>query len=249
MFFASVLPSVPLGPIPIRVASYNIRHGVGIDNQLNLNRSVGTLRAINADFAGLQEVDHTAKRSLSVDQAKFLGNELNMRAAFGAFMPFDGGQYGLGILAKHSLTNIRSLRLPDGNEPRIALLADLKLPGGDSILVANVHFDWVEDDGFRFAQARVVASELRKSKKPFVLLGDFNDGPDSRTLALFREFAHEVKKPAGGTFTFPADKPVKEIDYIFVFPKHRWRVNSITVWDEQVASDHRPVVADLEFLP
>lgn len=249
MVFAPTLPHLLQDPIPIRVASYNIRHGVGMDNQLNLTRTVGTLRAINADFVGLQEVDHTAKRSFKLDQAKFLGRELKMRPAFGAFMPFDGGQYGLGMLAKQSLTNIRSLRLPDGNEPRIALLADLKLPGGDSILVANVHFDWVEDDGFRFAQARVVAKELRKSKKPFVLLGDFNDGPDSRTLALFRDFAHEVKKPVGETFTFPADKPEKEIDFIFVFPKHRWRVNSITVWDEKVASDHRPVVADLELLP
>lgn len=249
MLFASVLPSLLPSPIPIRVASFNIRHGVGIDNQLKLNRTVATLRAINADFVGLQEVDHTAKRSLSVDQAKTLGKELDMRAAFGAFMPFDGGQYGLGMLAKNSLTNIRSLRLPDGNEPRIALLADLKLPGGHSILVANVHFDWVEDDGFRFAQAQVVANELRKSKKPFVLLGDFNDGPDSRTLALFRAIAHEIKKPVGGSFTFPADKPEKEIDYIFVFPKDRWRANSISVWDEKAASDHRPVVADLELRP
>jgi len=249
MFFASILPSLPLSPIPIRVASYNIRHGVGMDNQLDLSSTVGTLRSINADFVGLQEVDHTAKRSLSVDQAKFLGKDLNMRAAFGEFMPFDGGQYGLGMLAKHPLTNIRALRLPDGNEPRVALLADLKLPGGNSILVANVHFDWVEDDGFRFAQAEVVAKQLRKSKKPFVLLGDFNDGPNSRTLALFREFAQEVKKPAGGTFTFPADKPEKEIDYIFVSPRDRWRVNSILVWEEKVASDHRPVIADLELLP
>lgn len=249
MFFAPFLSLVTAEPLPLRVASYNIRHGVGLDDKLALQRTAQTLEKIGADVVGLQEVDHTAKRSFQQDQAKVLGAQLKMNPAFGAFMPFDGGQYGLGILAKNPLSHIRAVRLPDGNEPRVALFADLALPNGQSILVANVHFDWVEDDAFRYAQAKRVATELKKSKLPFVLVGDFNDGPGSRTLRLFREFAHEVKKPENARYTFPADSPDREIDFIFVFPEAKWRVKSIQVWDEKLTSDHRPVVADLEFLP
>ena len=34
-----------------------------------------------------------------------------------------------------------------------------------------------------------------------------------------------------------------EIDFIFVSPAKRWRVDSVAVVDERMASDHRPVVA------
>ena len=47
--------------------------------------------------------------------------------------------------------------------------------------------------------------------------------------------------------TNPADAPKVRIDYVFARPAARWRVVSVRVLDERVASDHRPVLAELEW--
>jgi endonuclease/exonuclease/phosphatase family metal-dependent hydrolase len=233
--------------VALRVASYNIRHGAGLDGKLKLERTEEALRKLDADLIGLQEVDVEAARTGGVHQAAELGRRLDMHAAFGSFMDFEGGRYGLALLSRYPLRSTTSLRLPDGNEPRVALLAEVELPGGEAVHVVNVHFDWVGDDGFRFAQASKVAEHLRQLGRPYVLLGDFNDGPASRTLALFRAAAIEAVKPEGASFTFPANQPAKEIDYIFFAPAERWAPSGATVVDERLASDHRPVIATLKY--
>jgi endonuclease/exonuclease/phosphatase (EEP) superfamily protein YafD len=111
--------------------------------------------------------------------------------------------------------------------------------------VVNVHLDWVEDDGFRFAQGQALANELAGLSGPYVLLGDFNDVPSSRTLALFLASARAAEKPVEARFTWDAERPSTEIDHVLVSPPKRWRVERVEVVPERSASDHRPVVADL----
>lgn len=227
----------------LRVVSYNIRHGRGMDDSLQLPRTIATLRALNADIVALQEVDERVERSGSVDEAAALGEALGMHHAFGAFMPYQGGRYGLAILSRHAIVESREVRLPDGNEPRVALAVRVRLADGREAEVVNVHFDWVEDDSFRFAQATELTRVLDTLSLPYLLLGDFNDLPPSRTLALFRDRGREVAKPADAHFTFPAEQPVKEIDYVFTSPAAAWCHDSARVVPEPLASDHRPVLA------
>jgi endonuclease/exonuclease/phosphatase family metal-dependent hydrolase len=138
-----------------------------------------------------------------------------------------------------------AIRLPDGNEPRVALLAEVALPDHDTIAVINVHFDWVQNDTLRFAQASALTQVLDTLSRPWVLLGDFNDRPGSRTLALFSARATEARKPAADHFTFSSTDPVQEIDFIFASPARDWRVGAARVITEPMASDHRPVIATL----
>lgn len=229
----------------IRAATYNIRHGSGMDDKLDLERTAKAIRDLKADIVALQEVDNRTKRCGGVNQVAELGRKLKMHAAFGAFMSFDGGWYGLGLLSKYPLVNVTPLRLAEGNEPRVALMVDMRLPTGEVITAVNVHFDWVEDDGFRFAQATQVQEAISKIKHPTILLGDFNDNRGSRTLNLFPSALAEVTKVKGKGNTFPANGPDKEIDHIFVGPEQRWAFRRAQVVDERKASDHRPVVADL----
>src|SRR5690606_39873470 len=100
-------------------------------------------------------------------------------------------------------------------------------------------------DGYRFAQAQRVARFLDSLSTPYILAGDFNDRPHTRTLSLFRERAREAAKTGEQRFTFSADDPNREIDYVFVSGKDRWRVVAVDVVEETVASDHFPVVAEL----
>jgi len=229
----------------LRAATANIRHGRGMDERVDLERTAAALRALDADIIGLQEVDQHVGRSGRVNQAEALGAALDMHAAFGAFMPHGGGHYGMGLLSRHPITDVRPLTLPVGNEPRIALVVDIRLPAGETVTVVNVHFDWVDDDAYRYAQATEVARHIAALPHPFVLLGDFNDRPGSRTLALFEPLAHGASKPEGARDTWPADRPEMEIDFVFAGPKEMWRPCTATVVPEALASDHRPVVATL----
>lgn len=235
--------TAPAREFALRIVSYNIKHGRGEDQQVDLARTANVLRPLAADIIALQEVDERVQRSGAADEAATLGRALGMEHAFGAFMDYQGGRYGLAILSRHPILDAREIRLPDGNEPRVALAARIRLTDGQDVMAINVHFDWVEDDAFRFAQATALTQVLDTLSLPYVLLGDFNDLPPSRTLALFRARATEVAKPADAHFTFPSSGPVKEIDYVFVSPASAWRPGEARVIDERMASDHRPVLA------
>jgi endonuclease/exonuclease/phosphatase family metal-dependent hydrolase len=236
-------------PQEIQVATWNIRRGHGMDNRTDLERTAQGLQSLSADVIGLQEVDLGAGRSGKVNQPEFLGQQLGYHPAFGSFMDFDGGRYGLGLVSRYPLAHVEELRLPDGNEPRVALVAELTLPDNRRVLVVNVHFDWVKDDNFRLAQAKQVAEYLQRQELPWILLGDFNDQPDSPTLKLFREFAINAEKVDDQRGTYPADKPKSEIDFIFAGPRSRWSVSPAEVIADPLTSDHRPVRATLHLLP
>ena len=229
----------------IRIASYNIRHGQGMDERVDLNRTARVLEGLAADFVGLQEVDMGAARSGGKAQVVELARALDMQPAFGKFMDFDGGRYGMGILSAYPIVDVAPIALPEGREPRVALEVLAQLPGGQRVRVINVHFDWIADDAARFAQAKALCAYLDGLAEPYLLVGDFNDGPGSRTIERIRRTAAEVPKSPLGRLTIPADQPTKEIDYLFVSPGDRWITSSASVVSEKSASDHRPLFADV----
>jgi endonuclease/exonuclease/phosphatase family metal-dependent hydrolase len=227
--------------VALKAVSYNIRRGWGLDHQTNLDRTADVLTSLDADVIGLQEVDLGVNRSGQINQPYELGKRLGMHSAFGKFMDYDVGRYGMAILSRFPMRDRREVRLPMGNEPRIALAVEVVLPDDQVLTVVNVHFDWVADDAYRFAQAQTVRDFLQGLQTPYLLLGDFNDSPESRTLELFRQQGQEARKDPTKRFTFPADSPREEIDFVFAGPATRWEVLESTVVDERVASDHRPV--------
>ena len=242
-------PGTPAEPFTLTVATYNIRHGRGTDDVLDLERTAAVLRRLDADIIALQEVDEAVERSGGVDQAEWLGARLGTAHAFGAFFDYQGGRYGMGLLTRLPMRRVEEVRLPDGNEPRVALAVEMERPGGGSLTAVVVHFDWVAADSFRYAQAEVVAEYLDELDGPWLVLGDFNDQPGSRTLDLFGARARNATKPAGASNTFPSTDPEREIDFIFVGPPAEWTARNVQVVEERVASDHRPVVTTLTWRP
>ena len=229
----------------MRVVTYNIKHGRGMDGAINLERAARTLETLDADIIALQEVDDQAKRSGGVDQATWLADRLGMHAAYGAFMPFQGGRYGLAILSRHPIASHEAWRLPDGNEPRVALAARILTDSGEAITAIAVHFDWVKDDGYRFEQASETIRRIDALTTPWIVFGDFNDVPGSRTMVAFEQVGQDAVKPPEAAATFPADQPTIEIDYIITGPPSAWMPASAMVIPESRTSDHRPVMAEL----
>lgn len=240
----------------IRVLSYNIRIGRGMDNKVDLNRTAEVIRRLNPDLVALQEVDQKTDRSAGVDEAAELGKLTGMQAFFCKALDLPGGEYGEAILSRLAVETTQCHPLPhsDNREPRSALEVRVRVPGLDggqsqTLRFIGTHLDHLDDPTDRILQTQSIAGFLGTDDTlPVVLAGDFNDLPGSRALAALGGNWLDTTMAAPEP-TWPSDKPNIRIDYIFARPANRWRLISAEVIEEPVASDHRPVLAVLELLP
>lgn len=237
-------------PMRVRVLSYNIHHGRGMDQQIDLPRIAGVISATRPDLVALQEVDRGTGRSGGVDQAAELGRLTGLEARFGSAMAYDGGAYGEAVLSRWPVEATRTHPLPnqDGHEPRAALEIDVQVPGdGPRIRFMGTHLDHVDDTN-RMRQVQALQAIYPVSDgSPAILVGDFNAKPDSPVMRqLLGEWTLASK---GYGATYPSGKPRVVIDHILVRPAASWRVVHVETIPEKMASDHRPLLVELEFIP
>ncbi len=240
-------------PVQLRVLTYNIHHGLGMDKRIDLARIADVIRRAEPDLVALQEVDVGTKRSGGVDEAMELARITGMQPAFGKAMDYDGGQYGEAVLSRFPIERMRVHPLPHApdHEPRCALEVRVRLAGtratgrGGQLLFLATHWDHLKDPAERIQQAKAIAELVAGEPGPVVLAGDLNTTPGSEPLAALGPGWLDTASidPAP---SFPSGKPDIRIDYIMARPADRWRVISTRVVEESVASDHRPVTAVLE---
>lgn len=223
----------------LRVLSWNIHHGQGIDDALDLPRVAGIISSWEPDIVCLQEVDRRTVRAGGVDQAVELGYLLGMESVFHRCIDHQGGEYGDAILTKFKPREVRELQLPGQREQR-GLIGVVINPGGDPLLVCSTHFDHGRDNPSRVVEARIVADFARESSIPVILAGDLNALPESEVLSILSEVFEVPRHPAP---TFPADIPERRIDYILSTKIPGWQLTETRVVPEPLASDHRPVLA------
>ena len=82
-------------PQKFGIMSFNIRHGEGMDGQVDLARTAAAIQREKPRFAGLSEVDCCTKRTGGIDQAKALAKLTGMHSTFGRAIDLQGGQYGV----------------------------------------------------------------------------------------------------------------------------------------------------------
>src|SRR6185503_4310158 len=63
----------------LRVMSYNIHHGIGMDRRVDLSRTIETIRAAKPDLVALQELDRKTNRANQVDQLQALAEGTGMQ--------------------------------------------------------------------------------------------------------------------------------------------------------------------------
>ena len=230
----------------LRLVAYNIKHGRGMDNKVDLQRVAAVLKRLEPDLVALQEIDRTCTRSGKVDQAATLGKLLGMHHRFGEFMEFQGGHYGLAVLSRLPVVEVTRHQLAPGAEPRCALEVIVR-PAQSAPLLSfvSIHNDWT-DERFRLAQVNGLIKGLADRKNPIVLAGDFNATPGADSLARLTDAGFTILGKEGNGKTFPSPAPRIEIDY-FATRGVSYRVPALTrVHDERVASDHRPILMDLQ---
>ena len=234
----------------IKVMTFNIYHGETMKGDFNLDVIAKVINDANPDFVALQEVDHKTNRAKKYDLVTELGIRTKMSSLFAKAMTFDGGEYGEGILSRHSLVSSRNVNLPytKGNEPKNAVEIVSVLPSGDTIAFVGTHLDYKENDADRIKQVKKINEVFLKNKYPTIFGGDLNAHPDQNPIKILEEkwgTSYDSKNPL---FTFPSKQPDRTIDYIMYFPKKRWKVLSKEVIQNSVASDHCAYVVTLELL-
>ena len=60
--------------MPMKILTYNIRHGRGMDDKVDIERIASVLAVSEADLICLQEIDQGLPRSRSVHQTQWLAN-------------------------------------------------------------------------------------------------------------------------------------------------------------------------------
>ncbi len=233
----------------LRVMTYNIHVGVGMDKKLDLQRIADVINKEKPDLVGLQEVDRGVKRTEGRDEIVELAGLTGMHYAFAHNLDYQGGQYGVAVLSRFPIRHIDHRKYENRREAerRGMIRVEVDIGGGKIINFVNTHLDYQFDDGRLFETGQLLKF-LENMKGSLVVVGDFNDEPSGSTYKLMLAGFDDVWMRAGSKdagLSYPADKPLKRIDYIFtrradkVRTKKAWVVNTL-------ASDHIPVVADLE---
>lgn len=239
---AALAASPVAAQAPLRIMTFNIHHGEGLDGRLDLARIAKVITDARADIVGLQEVDRGVERTQRRDILKELADLTGMRFAFGKNIDLQGGDYGNALLTRFPIVSEgnRHLEVVGGGEQRGVLQTVLDVEGR-RVLVLTTHFDHRRDS----AQRPRSADEMREmaaqwGEGPLVMLGDFNDVPGSQAYETLTKVATDAWVAVGKDegYTIPVETPTRRIDWILL--------RGLDARDGQVvrtdASDHLPVV-------
>ena len=232
----------------LRVMTYNIHVGVGMDKKLDLQRIADVINRERPDLVGLQEVDRGVRRTEGKDEIVELAKMTSMEFAFAPNLDYQGGKYGVAILSRWPIKKPvhRMFENKRESERRGMLAIEIEVDK-KRVNFVTTHLDYQFDDG-RLFETEQLMKFLEGTQGPLIVVADLNDIPEGSSYKLMRtkfDDAWVTSRAKGDGFSYPADKPVKRIDHIFYRTGDRVRAKKSWVV-ATLASDHIPVVAELE---
>ena len=229
----------------LKVCSYNMRKGVGLDRVRSPERILAVLAEIDADVIALQEADRrfgaracVIPPFLLAEQSDWQAVDIGMRAA-------SMGWHGNALLVRKGarVESAGPIHLPM-LEPRGAVTADVALPGGESLRVVGMHLDL--SGLWRRRQAAAVMAHVADAPapRPTVMMGDLNEW--TAAAGCLRDFGRHYRFAETGP-SFHARRPVGRLDRIMVSPELRVIDCGVHATPTaRRASDHLPIWAVLE---
>ena len=237
----------------MRVATYNIHGCVGLDRRRRPDRIAEVLKGLEADVIGLQEVEGRRSKT-RIDQAEHLAARLGLNLVEGPLLLEAKGGYGNALLTPHQVLSVdRRVFTRPGSQTRglIDVRLDVSRLGPafafGPLRVIVTHLE-VRDHRIRSTQMREIKHLIDDSPaEPTILMGDLNEWWNRRlALRSLDRSVHFLHSPA----TFPARLPLLRLDRIGIRglrstdpDSHAQRVETRLT---RIASDHLPLVAELE---
>ena len=232
----------------LRVMTYNIHVGVGMDKKLDLQRIADVIKGARPDLVGLQEVDRGVKRTEGKDEIVELAAMTKMEYAFAPNLDYQGGKYGVAILSRLPIKNTEHRMFENKREAERRGMLRIEVEvDGKTLHFITTHLDYQFEDG-RLFETEQMLKFLESVKGPTIVVADLNDVPTGSAYQLIRTKFDDAWVTSGAKtegFSYPADKPLKRIDHIFYRTGDRMRARKSWVI-EALASDHIPVLSELE---
>ena len=227
----------------IKIASYNIRKGIGSDRLRRPERILDVLKEINADVIGLQEADRRFGARASALPIEMIETHSDYVAVALGVRPDSIGWHGNAILVRKGteVLTYAHIDLPT-LEPRGAVMAEVRI-SGIRLRVVTMHLDL--SGLWRRKQARAIVDALAKRRPlPTVLMGDLNEW--RRAGGCLHDFARHYRFASTGK-SFHAQRLVARLDRIMADPS--LHITSCGVHHSaraRHASDHLPIWARVE---
>jgi endonuclease/exonuclease/phosphatase family metal-dependent hydrolase len=248
--------------LTLRAMTYNIHSCVGMDGKAAPERIAGIIRNLEPDIVALQEVDKGMPQTRYQDQAVLLAEMLELDAYFFPVVKSGSQEYGLAVLSRFECIDVHYDWLPTlypklklNLQKRGCIRATLQTPAG-TVLIFNTHLGLYRLE--RRVQIRALAGDGwlggLAPEAGVIFCGDLNAGAFSPVYLHLSRFLSDVqkglKKPRTPKPTFPSRLPLLRIDHMFV--SRNFRVIDVQVPRRvatRQASDHLPLLADLELKP
>ncbi len=230
----------------VRVCTYNIHRGRGLDGRTRLERIAGVLAGIDADIIALQEV--IGASPLKAGQAAELGAALGMGWVMAPTRHLRTALFGNVVLTRLPVRHHVQYDLTWKTcEHRGVQRVDVALED-DTLHFYNVHL------GTSLLERRNQAARLatlvhdRRVTGPKIILGDFNEWARgiAKDVLAERLQSIDLSKHLSRRRTYPGFFPILHLDHIYY--KGKVEVLKVTLPKDRMAkmaSDHLPLVADL----
>jgi endonuclease/exonuclease/phosphatase family metal-dependent hydrolase len=216
---------------------------VGADGRHDPGRVATVIGELNADIVALQEFTYPASVALETRTPVVLTTLDHYQCALGPTRQSVTQCFGNALFTRHPIVEVHRIDLSmERREPRGALAATIDV-GGTLIHVLAAHLGLrVRERRFQVTQILDYLNSVRNSLS--VVLGDFNDWLPGRSVVHVLD-SHLGRPPRPASF--PAFWPVVALDRIWVHPARALqRIFIHATPAARVASDHMPVVAEID---
>lgn len=241
---------------PIRVMSYNI-HIASPPSILpqfsttDLQAVADVVTRVKPDLVALQEVDvYTVRSGKQSHQAKDLAELTGMFYYFADAVNRSEGVQGNAVLSKYSVWQAESFKLPtpedsDGETRSLAII--VVEVEGVKLAFMSVHLDHRSDKNRQFQVEQLLKYTQKYEDYPIIFGGDFNMKPDNKIFKILEQQFIMVTNEH--PLTFPSVQPRTTIDFILLNKKatELFEIVDYYTVDEQYASDHLPLILELQF--
>lgn len=239
----------------LKVMSYNIHIAsppsfLPAFTHTDLQAVANVINREKPDLVGLQEVDvYTVRSGKLSHQAKDLAELTGMYYCFAGAVDRSEGVQGNAILSKYPIKQAEIFKLPtpeDSNgETRSLAVVIIEVKGVD-IAFMTLHLDHRSDRDRQFQIEQAFEFIKKYETYPILFSGDFNMKPDNEVFRLIEQKFMMATKDS--PLTFPSVNPKSTIDYILLNQKANdmFNVSAYYTVDEQYASDHLPLILELD---
>ena len=226
---------------PLLVMTYNIAGHDELLSSDHIALIAAKINEVKPDIVGLQEVHRKTWQSRFRDQVQELAAATHLHAFFGTSYAQWGGAFGNAILTRGDIVSTTIHPLPTIGEPRTVIESVIRIDGATISFYVTHLTTWGKiNSKNRGEQLECLAKQVRTSRYPYILVGDFNAPPEAPEIQAFRKenAAQLCTENIGPTFPHWNN----QIDYIFA--DYGWEVRSARVVTGG-PSDHYPVITEL----